>query len=130
MSNNVNKDIQNAARAANVFTETEKNTSEKVRKNHMNTKNEEKLKVLLSLIEEADPSVINWMTNIYIVGFKRGVSEGQKLSGFSAEEVCSILVEVGQKSGKFKLGDWIKFTPSEVYEILKEYGSNIENGFN
>lgn len=96
----------------------------------MDTKNEEKLKVLLSLIEEADPSVINWMTNIYIVGFKRGVSEGRKLSGFSAEEVCSILVEVGQKSSKFKLGDWIKFTPSEVYDILKEYGSNIENGFN
>ena len=72
----------------------------------------------------------DWMTNIYIVGFKRGVSEGQKLSGFSAEEVCSILIEVGQKSSKFKLGDWIKFTPSEVYDILKEYGSNIENGFN
>ena len=96
----------------------------------MDTKNGEKLKVLLNLIEEADPSVINWMTNIYIVGFKRGVSEGQKLSGFSAEEVCSILIEVGQKSSKFKIGDWIKFTPSEVYDILKEYGSNIENGFN
>lgn len=96
----------------------------------MDTKNEGKLKALLSLIEEADPSVINWMTNIYIVGFKRGVSEGQRLSGFSAKEVCDILAEVGQKSGKFKLGDWIKFTPSEVYEILKEYGSNIENGFN
>ena len=96
----------------------------------MDTKKEEKLKVLLSLIEEADPSVINWMTNIYIVGFKRGLRTGWKLGGFIPSEVQDILTEYGQHDERFKWGERIKYTPSEVYDILKEKESEIENGFN
>lgn len=126
MSDNVNKDIQNAIRAANVFTEAEKNTFERVRE--MNKK-------LHDLFEDhspkyIDPSIINWMANIYVIGYERGLQTGRKLDGFSPLEIQNILIDYGQHDGRFKPGDWIRYTPSEIYDILKEKESEIENEFN
>ena len=42
---------------------------------------------------------------------------GQKL--FTPEEVCGIMVEKGKRDPKFKLGESIKYSPSEVLEMLK-----------
>lgn len=39
---------------------------------------------------------------------------------FTAEDVCNILVEHGQNDRQFKLGEIIKYSPSDVCNILKE----------
>ena len=39
---------------------------------------------------------------------------------FTAEDVCNILVEHGQNDHQFKLGEIIKYSPTDVYDILKE----------
>ena len=39
---------------------------------------------------------------------------------FTAEDVCNILIKHGQKDPQFKLGETIKYSPADVYSILKE----------
>lgn len=39
---------------------------------------------------------------------------------FTADEVCGILIKHGQHDERFKLGEIIKYSPSEVLEILKK----------
>ena len=39
---------------------------------------------------------------------------------FTAEDVCNILIKHGQKDLQFKVGETIKYSPADVYGILKE----------
>lgn len=39
---------------------------------------------------------------------------------FTAEDVRIILIEHGQNDHQFKLGEIIKYSPTDVYDILKE----------
>ena len=39
---------------------------------------------------------------------------------FTADEVCEILIEHGQHDERFKLGEIIKYSPSEVLGILRK----------
>jgi hypothetical protein len=39
---------------------------------------------------------------------------------FTAEDVRNILIEHGQKDHQFKLGETIKYSPTDIYDILKE----------
>lgn len=40
-------------------------------------------------------------------------------------EIELILIEEGQHDPKFKLGDWIKYTPHEVKEILLKHKDEL-----
>lgn len=44
---------------------------------------------------------------------------------FTADEVYDILVDIGQHDKQFALGETIKYSPSDVYRILK-YGNDSE----
>ena len=61
------------------------------------------------------------LKDIYKAGFKRGVERCREMKGFTPEEVEYILIEVGQRDRQFKVGQLIKYSPSSVKEILKEY---------
>ena len=39
---------------------------------------------------------------------------------FTAEDVRNILIEHGQNDHQFKLGEIIKYSPTDIYDILKE----------
>lgn len=65
-------------------------------------------------------NLIKWAKSIYKKGFKRGVERCREIKGFTAEEVCSILIDYGQHDKKFRLGEKIKYSPSEVENILKK----------
>ena len=43
---------------------------------------------------------------------------------YTAEELRDILVEHGQHDLKFKLGETIKYSPSDIYKILKRGDSD------
>ena len=40
---------------------------------------------------------------------------------FTAEDVLLTLVECGQNDPQFKLGDTIKYSPADIYNILRKY---------
>ena len=42
------------------------------------------------------------------------------------KEIYDYLIEVGQKDLKFRLGETIKYSPSEIYEILSNMPKNCK----
>lgn len=42
------------------------------------------------------------------------------------DKILDILVDVGQHDERFKLGEWIKYSPSEVQKILKDHKDELE----
>lgn len=42
-----------------------------------------------------------------------------------AKDIRDLLICVGERDFKFKWGDTIRFTPSEVHDILLKYGSAL-----
>ena len=57
--------------------------------------------------------------DVYKQGFKRGVSKIKDDNRFSPEDVYDIIVNYGQHDQRFRLGETIKYSPSEIMRILK-----------
>lgn len=66
-------------------------------------------------------SIIKWIKDIYKLGFRRGVEKYKEMKDFTPYEVEVILVEYGQHDRRFKLGETIKYSPSDVRRILEEF---------
>ena len=46
------------------------------------------------------------------------------------DKITDILVDVGQHDKRFKLGEWIKYSPAEVRKILQEHKNDFEKRYN
>lgn len=43
------------------------------------------------------------------------------------DKITDILVDVGQHDKRFKLGEWIKYSPSEVRKILQDHKDELKS---
>ena len=63
----------------------------------------------------------------YDNGYAKGFNDAKML--YETEELVRkielILIEEGQHDKRFKFGDFIKYTPSEVAEILKKHADEF-----
>lgn len=80
------------------------------------------MQLLIDITEEMYQAVKDgtWCGNeLWYKALKNGkpIKTGQKL--YTPEEVWNIIVEHGQHDSRFKLGEIIKYSPTEVMEILK-----------
>ena len=69
-------------------------------------------------------ALVTRIIEVYKLGFRRGVSRCKEAKGFTPDEVEGILIEVGQHDKQFKLGEIIKYSPSDVRKILERYESD------
>lgn len=69
-------------------------------------------------------SIIKRIKDIYKLGFRRGVERCKEMKGFTPDEIDMILIEYGHHDPQFKLGEIIKYSPSDVREILERYESD------
>ena len=64
--------------------------------------------------------IVRLVKDIYRAGFKRGVERCKEMKGFTPDEIEMILIEYGQHDRQFRLGETIKYSPSEVRGILED----------
>ena len=64
--------------------------------------------------------IVSLVKDIYKAGFKRGVERCKEMKGFTPDEIEMILIEHGQNDRQFRLGETIKYSPSDVRRILEE----------
>ena len=64
--------------------------------------------------------IVSLVKDIYRTGFKRGVERCKEMKGFTPDEIEMILIEYGQHDRQFRLGETIKYSPSEVRGILED----------
>ena len=64
--------------------------------------------------------IVRLVKDIYKAGFKRVVERCKEMKGFTPDEIEMILIEYGQNDRQFKLGETIKYSPSDVGRILEE----------
>lgn len=43
------------------------------------------------------------------------------------DKITDILIDVGQHDKRFKLGEWIKYSPSEVRKILQDHKDELKS---
>jgi hypothetical protein len=82
----------------------------------------DKLKIASDNWAENDVDVsyiVSLVKDIYKAGFKRGVERCKEMKNFTPDEIEMILIEYGQNDRQFKLGETIKYSPSDVRRILE-----------